>query len=538
MNVAVSAETGVATGRYRRWTLVAFLAFLLTLTGVVAGKRQALGDLGFLRDEAYLNLAVCDHWVQEGVYGVGGHPIPATRDVLWRALIAGCDWLCNDLITAPYLLGALFGLVALSLVMSLSWRTVPRVGGTLLAALLLIFGGGLVLDAVAGRGGTLLSALCAWACLLHVRGCSPGRAPLPLGAALLVGLAALVHIEFVVLWLAFTLHALLQSFSRRPGEPGFLAVLVRAITGAVVVAILLSPLLWWNTKVLGVPWPRMPGAPMTLDAWAVGAPGEAWARMQELMREAFANGYTWAHQVPFLRGWPERIAAWLGVALVLVDAVRDRARRPLTGLLAVVLLPLVFAPVYPYVGLAYAVDVFRALQPAWIVLAVYAVARLADGVTWLLDRGAPACPAFARRMAPLVLIGALLAFNGAARTVHELRAGRDALREAQAGRKAAREQLTALGARPEDAVVTDRPGWLLRERIGRVLDLTGAVTPVVLAYQDPRGAWEIEGLSGYLRTQQAAWVMIWSPAEQPLADALGCPGREGVWPRICRATGP
>lgn len=536
--MADTTPSGSPSATYRRWTILAFLVFLVCLSLIVAGKRQALGDLGFLKDDAYLNLAVCEQWGQTGVYGVDGHAIPATHDVLWRALITSCNWLCNNLLTAPYLLGALFGLVALSVTMAMAWRLQTRVGTNLLAALLMIVGSSLLADAVAGRGGTLTTALCAGAFLVHLRGLERGRSPLPLGATLLVGLAALVHIEFLVVWIALVLHALLLSLFRRPGEDGFLYTLIRALTGAVLLAILLAPLIWWNTKVIGVPWPRVAQAPLTLDAWGGSSAALAWSRMQTLTREGLAGGFGQLQGVAFLQGWPERIMAWLGMAVVLVEAVRNPARRPLTGLLALVLVPVAFAPLYPYVGWTYAGDVFCALQPVWIVLAAFGVARLASGLTWLLDRGMPACPPAARTIAPLLLVGALLVFNAVARTSHGLRVGRDEWRRAQDTRRAAHEQLTARGAGASDVLVTDRPGWLLREKVGHVVDLTGAVSPLVLAYLDPQGAWDLPGLSGYLQSENAGWMVIWSPSQQPLADALGCPDSGDAWPRVCRITWP
>ena len=503
------------------------LFFLVLLVLLVAWKRQALGSLGFLRDESYLNLAVARNLMEHGFYGAGGERIPATQDSVWRALLAGCNWLCDDLVSAPYLLGALFGALTLLGVLRLSQRTGGGDALHVMTLLLAILGAGLPLESVAGTSSMLASWLSTLALLAHLRSCEADRQPLSVRSAWWLGLAALLRIEFAAVWLAFLLHALLLSAVWRGPTRHVLAVLIRGISGAVVMAILLAPAVWWNVRTIGVPWPRPSDAPVALDAAVTGLQAQPVA----LMTEALRQGWAWMQAyTPFLRGGPALLAVWLGALWLLVDAVRSPSARPLTGVLAVLLVPAALAPLYPFLGGGSHDVVWRALQPGVVLLAAYGLWRLAASISLLLARFAPGWPVGLRAGVPLLLLGAFVVLHGAACTTRSALALRDEIRGSMNVREAVGRALSS-----DASVITDRPGWLLYSGRRVAADLGGQVTPQALAYLGSSGIWDGAGLSRWVATRGATACVIWDPATRELADALGCRGDAGTdaWPRVC-----
>lgn len=526
------AAPSPATGRL---ALGATLLFLILLVTVVGLKRQMLGSLGFLRDEAYLNLVVSSHLVNHGFYGAAGEAVPATQDTLWRLLIAGCDWLCDDLSSAPYLLGAATGLLLLAAVLGLARHVGRGTTFSALAVLLAILGTALPLDSMSGLASVLATLLMTLAFSLHVRSFHTGRSPLSLGSAFLLGLAALVRVDFAAVWVALALHAVVLCLLWRAPGRNALVVLIRSLSGGVIIAIVLAPVLWWNMRVIGVPWPRFADAPLALDAVTADA-GALRAQVVHLMGEALRQGWSWLQgQSPFLQGLPERLFFWLGSIVLVVDAARRPERRPLTGLLAVLLVPLVISPLYPYIGTSSHFALWRSLQPVEVLLAAYGVLRLADGITVLLDRSGRIVQPFVRTVVPVLLVGAFVVLNGASRNVRNGWAARNQLRQQMESRERVAAQLKELGAAPSAILVTDSPGWLLAQGATAVVDLSGQVTPQVLAYLGAGGAWDLEALRHYVNSRGATALVLWNPDASGLAARLGCPAgpADAAAPRVC-----
>jgi hypothetical protein len=531
-----SSVTPAARNRTGHLLLGAALLYLTLLLVLVAGKREVMGHHGFLSDDSYLNLVVAQHLLQHGSYGVGGERIPATQDTLWRLLIAGCDWLCDDLASAPYLLGALIGALLLAALLRLGRRVDTGIACAALAVLLLVLGTGLPRDAVSGMSTVLAMLLVTLAFGRHVRSFAGTNTPLALGSALALGLAALVRVEFAAIWLALALHAVLLCLLWRGSPRSALAVVIRTINGLLLIGIILAPVIWWNMRVIGVPWPRIAAAPLALDAMSGGGASVP-AQVAALAGEALRQGWGWMQaQAPLLQGSPERCFFWIGCGWLLADALRRPEARPLTGMLAVLLVPLVLAPLHPFVGTSSHFVLWRSLQPVEALLVAYGAWRLAQGIAAALARLAPTWPAGLRLAVPVLLIGALPVLNGVSRSVRMEVARRDLWRVALDERAQVKDALAATGA--EGAVlVSDRPGWLLHSgHAGAVVDLSGQTTPQVLAFLDNAGAWDLDGLRRYVESRDAVAAVLWAPSAQQLAGALGGPSNpeSAAGPLVCR----
>lgn len=534
------AESSSVTPSTRNYTghltLGALLLFLVLLVVLVAGKRQVVGHQGFLSDDSYLNLVVAQHLLEHGSYGVSGERIPATQDTLWRLLIAGCDWLCDDLASAPYLLAALIGALILVVLLRMGRSVEQGAACAVLAMLLLLLAAGLPQDAVSGMSTVLATLLVTLAFGRHVLSFTGTSVPLSLGSALALGLAALVRVEFAAVWLALALHALLLCLFWRGSPRSALAVVIRTINGLLLIGIILAPVIWWNMRVIGVPWPRLAAAPLALDAMAGGGASVP-AQVAALAGEALRQGWHWMQtQAPLLQGGPERSFFWIGCGWLLADALRRPAARPLTGLLSVLLVPLVLAPLYPFVGTSSHFVLWRSLQPVEALLVAYGAWRLAQSAAPALARLAPTLPAGLRLAVPMLLIGALPVLNGVSRSVRVEVARRDLWRAAMQECAQVKDALAGAGA--EGAVlVSDRPGWLLHSgHAGAVVDLSGQTTPQVLAFLGDAGTWDQDGLRRYVESRGASAAVLWSASAKELAGALGgtAHGEPPAGPLVCR----
>ncbi|HEY8240546.1 MAG TPA: hypothetical protein VIH35_03825, partial [Kiritimatiellia bacterium] len=96
-----------------RYISLCLLVFGVGFALLLSHQKEAMGGFGFLADNAYLDLAVARTMLQDGSYGaMRGHDIPMTRDVTWRAALAGSSWLIGSYKVASYGLGVICALFA------------------------------------------------------------------------------------------------------------------------------------------------------------------------------------------------------------------------------------------------------------------------------------------------------------------------------------------------------------------------------------------------------------------------------------------
>jgi hypothetical protein len=357
--------------------LLAVAGLCALLSVLLMMLRQAGGGVAFASDDTYLNLAAAHNLHLHRFLGLGlATSVPATTDTLWQLLLSVGQRLPLSAESGALVIGALMALAALLNSHRMAFYLSNR--ATAGAAVILVaLASSLPMDVMRGHSTTLAMVLVSMLLVRYLEGGPRDRWPLPLGAAWWAGLAALVHIELLIIWVAVALHALLTGPLRRGRGHGVVFPVIRVLSSLLVVSMVLSPALAWNMQTLSVPWPRFPDAPLTLDAWAAGAsPDLATASLQG-SGGVVGECYRRALAVPLTAAWWPLLFLSLGLGYTVVDAVRDRQRLTGTVGLALLLVPLLYAGLYPYVGWNAAGPVFAALQPAWATLIALGIARSA-----------------------------------------------------------------------------------------------------------------------------------------------------------------
>ena len=508
--------------RFFRW-LVPALVFCVALCAVVVEQKASGGGLDFPADDAYRNLAVAQTLVAEHTYALQADAaIPAVRDVLWRTLVAAVGWATGSYLTASYLMGALLGLITLLLCLRLARLLFPFPPFILYSSVLLILSPGLLSGCVDGTSHALTTTLVTAAILLHVEGLIGHRSPLSVACLLMVGLLVLIRIEFAFLWLVFFLHALIISISERREDDTTAFLILRSITGWLILALFLFPLMAWNLRVVRVPWPQAVGAPMTADAWADAGGGEMFGRYAGLALSGMKGAFGFMHHTPFLSGAFERILTWFGALFIVGLSIGRKDERPFSIVcLLMLLLPVFYGLAYPFSGWAPAPELFSTLGPLWVITAAFGIFRVPFLVEALYRKWKEGLPAATGFNIWWTVMGSLLVLVCLFRTSHALQdrmkriIGEKAVRQAVA---AAVRSLPASG----QPVVTDVPGWLAYAEQLRVIDLSGESTPEVLACLDRGGKLSADELRGLLDELRPGAAVVWNEENDVVFHAMDC----------------
>ena len=499
--------------RLFRW-LVPTLVFIVLLCQMVARQKGAAGGLTFLDDAAYGNMAVARTIVEHAEYGIApGQRMPAVRDTLWNLLLAFVAMIFRDPAPAAYFLGALFALSTVLILLRLARLLFPFPPFIIYTAVLLILSPGFLATGISGTSASLTMMLATAAVLLHVEGLFEKRSPLSVGCALVVGLLLWIRIEFALLWIIFSLHALIVSFVRRSKDTGPVFVVTRAMTGALVVLFCLFPLVAWNYQVVFVPWPQAMGAPLTMDAMASGG-GSVFALYGGMVKPAVSEAFARLHENPFMVGGLERFMAWFGFVLIAILGYLQAEERPYSiGLFAAVVLPPLYALVYPYLGWSGAHLVFLSLQPLCVLSACFAFFRVPFLIESLYRKWKPGLPAAPGFMLWWLVMGSILALLALGRGCARDRARNDDVRSVVGIRESLARTVQGLGAKPR-LVMTDAPGWPAFALEVPVLDLTGDYTPSVLAALGADGGVDPGRLTRLLASEKPDMAVIWNPANR------------------------
>ena len=508
----------------------AALVFFLLLLLLAYMQRQVLPHLVFRSDAPYLHFAIGRSLQTAGLLSVDGRTaVPATAETLWQVVLAAGQRFLSGGYHLPVMLGACFGLMVVLQTRRLArlWHAADWASG---AAILLAVTSGLALDAVGGSSHALSMLLVTLMILRYLESAPRARWPLPPMAAFWAGLAALVHLELLLVWLALALHAVAAGSFRVGRGQGVVFPLLRLAIGVLLIAVTMSSALAWNQHAFGVPWPRFPDAPMSLNAWSAEAAAQVWSSNLALALGALGESYSRAFSVPLLRGVLPVMFLFLGMGFTLVDVRADRERVAGTVSLMLLLIPLGYALVYPYVGWGAADAVFGSLQPAWAALIALGVGR----------SGAPLCRWVTRLakqdlpwLSPDWLAALLLTLLALMGVIRQLDAGRKefhALARVQADRERVLKEVEGLP--PEVRIASDRIGWLACYRPGYYVDLTGRLSPRLLAFRGGAG-WEAREAADYLRQLGIRRVVTWDEAFHYAETGLDLL-RDAPLPRVSR----
>lgn len=505
--------------RLYRW-LIPVLLCVLSLCMTIHSHKKAGYGLAFLDDEAYTDLAVARNLAGSFSYGMQPEGrMPATENIIWRLMLAMGGWITGDFRAASYLLGAVFSVVTLLLCLRLARFLFPFPPFILYTAVLVAIAPRLVMDGVSGTSMALATALVTGACLFHIEGLSGRRHTLPVGSAIFIGLAMWIRIEFSLLWVLFILHALIVGPFKERGEY-FAEILAHAITGIVVIILCILPLLIWNYQLLKVPWPQAVGAPLTVDAMASGSQSAMSGLSMSFSH--LLTSFGWWNQVPAMKIFLVSFFAWCGAVFILGLSFGRSEERPYTLVLfLLLLLPVLYALVYPYVGWKNAGLVFNTLGPLCVITASFGVFRIpfiAEGLYRKWKQGVPTATGFNIWWAVMGTILMLACFINN-RNLLKVRTGQ--LQEMMS----VREQVaTALrvGEVKGESVLTDAPGWISYELKRPVVDLNGEGNPHILTCLGEQGRVDPSKLKAYLEEGRPDLLAIWREDDLYLAEALPC----------------
>jgi hypothetical protein len=494
------------------------LAVLLVLLAVILSRQKEVMDgVGYATDRAYVDLAISRGLLKEGCYCIArGTPAPMTIDVAWRYGLAAMSWLIGNHKLSPVVLGSFCAIFTLLALLRMARELKPSLVMVCAAGLLLALSPGFTLAALSGTSQAMATLLAVLACLIHVRALAADRSPLPTLAALCVGLAACIRIEFLLLWVVFSLHALALPFAYYRQRGGFAYTLLKCVSGLVVMAICLAPLIGWNMKIIGVPWPRVLGAPLSLDALSSGAAASYGSLVAEAIKPAYASVFG----ASLLQALWARLLLAVGLVAIVVAAIRFRPMRGFAVFpLMAVLMPLLLACVQPVLGSAGLLVAGQALQPLWMLVAAYGLHVIAAGGEFALRKGGVARPLALRSV---FAVPALLALCMAGLELSKAVADDLAVREQRQAAYGKVSQVLRSGVLKLGAVATDEPGWPAYIANLDVIDLHGEVSPFVLVHVGEDGRPDFPALAGYLREQKASALFLWTDAFAPLRQHTAC----------------
>lgn len=504
---------------FHRWQLRRFLTWALPLLLLVISlmacnslQRKRAGTDLRIADEAYRDLVMAKTWSEQGVYGAtANQPSPAIRDVLWRGALAGLYKITDKGMQAAFWFGLLASLGTLWLVLRLARQLFPYEPFLYVAAILLVWGPGLISSALSGLSLPLGTFLVMAAVSAHFDGLRDPAQMLPLTSALLLGLALWLRVEFALLWIILVVHALLHRVWRSDSEkPAVGVILVRGLNGLLILALFLSPLLAWNMHVLKYPWPRMPGVPMAGDLWMTADLGASLALMAHHMVDALGEAFGRLAALGPLAGPIGILFYLLGLGLLIHQSLRSQEERPFVFLgIAPLLVPVFFALIYPHTGWSAYESIAMSVQPMlWLVVA-YGVIRLPLHVYALREKWFPNISprhflilswSVPGALLALWLLGSMVTHSKAqARQVEDIAYQRNLI-------SAAIEHEGLL----RDLFVSDEPGWLKWEHQVAVIDLTGEWDPELLYCVDQSGHLDPDRTERLLEKASVDTVLLWS----------------------------
>ncbi|NCC51995.1 MAG: hypothetical protein EOM20_12375 [Spartobacteria bacterium] len=501
------------------------LLVLLLLLCVVIGRQKALGvSRAFAGDDAYRHLTYARVLAQTGTYGlIANETRPATYDVVWRLILGFSNWIRLDPMASAYLFSALCGVFTVLMVLRIARLLFPFPPFIIFAAVLFVISPGFIGALLSGTCLPLAMCLITAATLFHIEGLLGRRRVLPMSSATMIGLAMWLRTEFMLVWVVFALHAWLLSLLRNKGYSApapvgdddqdncATLVFLRGIAGFLMLALFLLPMVTWNSIWIKVPWPRMMGAPLAMDIWARVSIAEAFRRSTEITMQALPALYGMMLHIPAL-GWGiERVFFWFGILVLVALSVWRHEERPFTVVLAIpLLLPLLYALIYPYTGKASVTILFHTFAPQAVLMMAFGIFRLpilVEGVYRKYKEGLPAAYGF--RIWWCVTGSILMLICFAHFWVYTTRQNVALL--AMSEKRAALKQALDAHDPTGRSLATDAPGWLTYTYdLNTILDFSDEAAPDVLACLGPKGGLDPYKFKQLIDQVQPDYLLRWT----------------------------
>ena len=474
--------------KFARWWLP-LLLFTLGCIVLVAVHKQADVHRFLPQDTSYLDLAVAEN-LDGGIGYTASYPekMPYTDSLLWQGVLRGMGVFVKDLTVAAYLINFACCIGVLLVCLSIARRMLgfqPYLFGVLCA---LAVSPALLSAATSGGPLALAMLLILLSVRGHLRGLDGAGPVLPASAAIYLGLAMLIRVEFGLLWLVFCLHALCAASFKWSSDlkVGFTAL--QAFAGLLFCAVAFWPAVHFNLQVVRVPWPAVVGSGLVLSD-----DGGASAQLSGTLSSRIFSSYQWLLDGSAVFGLVELLLLLLGVAVVLYVSLQEKgARAMLLPVFLLLFLPLFLGAISLVTGSEARAIVFESLVPLWMLFGVYGLFKL----PFLLKANAQ----------PGIAVAVLLCLGMGGRSAAFVQQD---VRERSDERVWQETYETFLTGSERATCVTDRAGYASFRGEQRVIDLQGRASVAVLQCIDASGRLDREKTLNMLRDRKPTWFFLW-----------------------------
>ena len=495
--------------------LVPVLFLLLLIFSTVGTRFQSGVHEQGLTEEAYTHLAVAGNLVEGKEYTLlPGQPVPPLKHALWRVGVGLFSAGGGGVVGGALMFGVLCTVLTLMYITAWSRMVSGRFLYIVLAGIMVALSPGFIAPLLCGSSQPLATLLVVGACVVHAARCSRNT-PLPMASAVLLGLAGWINVFLPLLWLVLVAHAWsCYRFTPMAAPKRMQGGWAKALSGLGLMALIMAPMFLWNFSVIQVPWPPLPGIPISGELWAE-RPLHALLKTLALIGQGVPESYGRLGSGPLLGSAYARGMILLGLVMVALAAVKDTWRRGLLlPLFLLVLAPLLGALCAPYLGWSGVDMLFRTFEPLCVATAVAGFWLLIPPCQSFLKRTGRKMPAYAVYVLPgLLLVGLLIQETTASATL--VRKHASVAEVAWRCREGLLQQVEE-GTLDLSLVATDQPGWVALQKKGEVLDLSGEFARrEILWCIASDGTWKEEELRKVLSDNRPTVFILW---DQDLLD--------------------
>lgn len=244
-----------------------------------------------------------------------------------------------------------------------------------LSAIALCGSASLILHSASGTATAMALFFVVSATQSHLNSLIKSNKPvMSIGAAISIGLASMVQVEFIVLWVVFLLHALIVSLAgQKKVSP--LPIMLRFFAGVFVLGICMWPMIHQNMSLLSIPWPMNFMSSLSPDINPDAAFGAIAGKGMGFLIPGFFH-------VVFILA---------GIVLAAISLLKDeKAIVYLSFPILILLTPLFTAAISSATGVDGTVVVAHCLTPLLILCAVLGFTKAADLLLETVDEFVPA----------------------------------------------------------------------------------------------------------------------------------------------------
>jgi len=453
-------------------------------------------------DSSYLDLATVNQ-LDRGVGYIASFPERQafSESVLWQALLFIAVKIFKDTVVAAYLVGFACSIGVLLVAISIARRMLGFQPYVFAAACVLAISPALTTAATTGGALSMAMLLVMLSVKRHLEGLSGKGLVLPVSSAIYIGLAMLIRVEFIVLWLVMCLHAGLSVLFKWRNDIKPALVGIQAASGLVVCFIVLWPIVHLNMQLISVPWPVSVGSDIVVEAG-----GNVAGEVSAAMVARVLDGYLYLLDGSNVFGLVEFLVLLLGLMMLLYAGMAEKKKRVLLlPLFVVALVPGLYGLLSVFTGPDGKYVVLNAFVPFFLITGIFGVFRL-PGVIHPKSKWA------------VGLAIALVVVMGVRTSLNERKniAERDAMLDWQS------RYHGLIGEVNESRTVcmTDRAGYPAFLNRQHVVDLGGRSSIAVLRCVNDAGQLDDEKTLELARAREPDLLVLWEEENYALASRI------------------